>query len=68
VAIFLTGGLVLLLFGSQERRTVETSPADEAVGELLQSVVAGFRGIAKKRGESLSDAEQLLRKAVCHER
>jgi hypothetical protein len=43
VAIFLTGGLILLLLGSQERRTVETSPADEAVGELLQSVVAGFR-------------------------
>jgi hypothetical protein len=57
VAIFLTGGLVLLLLGSQARRLAETSPADEAVGELLQSVVAGFRGIAKKRGESLSDAE-----------
>jgi hypothetical protein len=57
LAILLTGGVALLVMGSKGQRPKPRRPAENEVDALLRAVIGGFRGVARHRGDTLSEAD-----------
>ncbi len=57
LAILLTGGVALLVIGSNGQGPKARGPAEDEVNALLRAVIEGFRGVAQQRKDTLSEAD-----------
>lgn len=58
VAISLSGGVILLLFGSAGTRSNHSQESrEENAKQIMVEVLTGFQDVARKRGESLTESQ-----------